>query len=84
MAELLISLYEQERMESRIYEAYMYAAVEYNGVGEPWLAVKYASLAIQHGFIAGGPTGEDHYNLATLATNPWEHWSWMMRRGDEE
>jgi hypothetical protein len=83
MAETLISLYEQERLYSRMYEAYSYAAIEYNAVDKPWGAIKYARLAIQHGFIASGYKDEDHYDLTVLAQDPWEHWSYRMRLKDE-
>lgn len=83
MAETLISLYEQERLYSRMYEVYTYAAIEYNAVGRPWEAIKYARLSIEHGFIARGAKDEDYYNLFEMAEDPWEHWSFMMRRKDE-
>ncbi|KAI0128394.1 hypothetical protein BJ170DRAFT_579983 [Xylariales sp. AK1849] len=79
MAELLISLYDQERLWSSIHEAYTYAAIEHNGAGEPWLATKYARLAIKHGLAAGGPANSDVIEMKALAKDPWEHWSWMMR-----
>lgn len=82
MAEALVSLYEQERLYSRLYEAYTYAAVEFNAVGRVWEAIKYARLAIRHGFVAAGPKNDDHYELAALAENPTTHWSYMMRRKD--
>ncbi|KAI1865136.1 hypothetical protein JX265_008183 [Neoarthrinium moseri] len=84
MAELLISLYEQERIHSRIFEAYTYAAIEYNAIGQPWMATKYARLGIQHGFVANQPTGEDHFDIKQLVDDPWGHWSYMMRRSNGE
>ncbi|ORY59243.1 uncharacterized protein BCR38DRAFT_351933 [Pseudomassariella vexata] len=79
MGELMVSLYEQERLYSSMYEAYTYAALEYNGVGEPWLATKYARLAVQHGLAAGGPEDQDVLVMKELAKDPWSHWSWMLR-----
>ncbi|KAK6088909.1 lysine methyltransferase [Seiridium cupressi] len=84
MAETLISLYQQERLYSRMYEAYTYAAIEYNAVGRPWEAIKYARLAIQHGFIARGAKDEDSYELYELAEDPWEHWSFMMKGKEQK
>jgi hypothetical protein len=84
MAETLISLYEQERLYSRMYEVYTYAAIEYNAVGKPWEAIKYARLAIQHGFIARGAKDQDSYELYELAEDPWEHWSYLMRQKAQE
>lgn len=49
MGELMVSLYEQERLWSSMYEAYTYAALEYNGAGEPWMASKcklFSSLSL--------------------------------------
>ncbi|ETS82058.1 hypothetical protein PFICI_07060 [Pestalotiopsis fici W106-1] len=83
MAETLVSLYEQERLYSRLYEAYTYAAIEFNAVGKVWEAIKYARLAIQHSFVVAGPNNDDHYELAALAENPTTHWSHLMRRKDE-
>ncbi|OHF03759.1 hypothetical protein CORC01_01078 [Colletotrichum orchidophilum] len=80
MAELLISLYDQEHNWSFLSEAYMLAAIEYNGVGEPWLATKYARLAIDAGLLS---LWEDHRHvkdMEDLAGDPWSHWSWMMRK----
>ncbi|KAH8671292.1 hypothetical protein BX600DRAFT_434411 [Xylariales sp. PMI_506] len=79
MAEFLVSLYEQERLHTRMYEAYALAATEYNGAGEPWLAAKYARLAIQDGFIAARSKDDDSLGMKVLAEDPWSHWSWMLR-----
>jgi hypothetical protein len=79
MAELLVSLFEQENLWSTIYEAYTFAAVEHNGAGDPWLATKYARLAIQHGLASGGPDDIDVVEMQSLARDPWSHWSWMLR-----
>lgn len=79
LAELFVSLYEQERLWTMMYEAYTYAAIEHNGAGEPWLATKYARLAVQHGLSSGGPMDSDVREMTALARNPWEHWSWMLR-----
>ncbi|CAN8096393.1 unnamed protein product [Discula destructiva] len=79
MADLFVSLYEQERLDGSIYEAYAFAAIEWNGVGEPWEAVRYARLAIEYGLAAVGPRDEDVVEMSELAEDPWEHWSWMLR-----
>ena len=42
MGELIVSLYQQERLWTSMYEAYTYAAIEYNGAGDPWTATKCA------------------------------------------
>ncbi|ERS99739.1 hypothetical protein HMPREF1624_03103 [Sporothrix schenckii ATCC 58251] len=80
MAELFISLFEQERLDAMLYEAYSYAAVEYNGDGEPWLATKYARLAIEAGLMSVGTHDADVVEMRQLAADPWKHWSWMLRK----
>ncbi|KAF9877283.1 hypothetical protein CkaCkLH20_04983 [Colletotrichum karsti] len=79
MAELLISLYEQEHNWSLLSEAYTLAAIEYNGVGEPWLATKYARLAIEYGLTTLWEGHGDVVEMTKLADDPWSHWSWMLR-----
>ncbi len=80
MAELLVSLYEQERLDAMLYEAYSYAAMEWNGVGEPWMATKYAQLAVELGLVSVGEHDADVSEMAELAVDPWSHWSWMLRK----
>lgn len=79
MADLFVSLYEQERLSGSIYEAYTFAAIEWNGAGEPWQAVRYARLAIETGLASAGPKDRDVNEMIRLADNPWAHWSWMLR-----
>ncbi|KAK1989631.1 SET domain-containing protein [Colletotrichum falcatum] len=79
MALLLISLYEQEQNWSLLSEAYTLAAIEYNGVGEPWLATKYARLAIDAGLTTLWEGHGDVVEMTKLAEDPWGHWSWMLR-----
>lgn len=79
MSELLVSLYEQERLHGPISEAYALAAIEFNGVGEPWTAQKYARLAVESGLIYGGPADTDVKEMEKLLKDPWAHWSWMLR-----
>lgn len=80
MAELFISLFEQERLDAMLYEAYSYAAIEWNGAGEPWLATKYARLAIEAGLMSVGTNDVDVIEMRQLAADPWKHWSWMLRK----
>ncbi|KAK3990665.1 hypothetical protein QBC44DRAFT_341776 [Cladorrhinum sp. PSN332] len=79
MAELMISLYEQEKLWGSMYEAYVFAAIEYNGIGEPWTAVKYARLAVEWGIPVVGPKDADVVEMAKMAEDPWGHWSWLKR-----
>ncbi|KAK1979422.1 hypothetical protein LZ30DRAFT_783470 [Colletotrichum cereale] len=79
MAQLLISLYEQEQHWSLLSEAYTLAAIEYNGIGEPWLATKYARLAVDAGLTTLWEGHGDVVEMSKLADDPWSHWSWMLR-----
>ncbi|KAK8127826.1 hypothetical protein PG984_008934 [Apiospora sp. TS-2023a] len=78
-AELLVSLYRQEKLWYAMYEAYTMAALEYSFVGEGRLASKYARLAIEHGIASAGPEDENVEMMRQLARNPRNHWSWMYR-----
>ncbi|KLU87399.1 hypothetical protein MAPG_06399 [Magnaporthiopsis poae ATCC 64411] len=79
MGELMVSLYDQERLDLLKYEAHTYAAIEWNGVGEPWLATKHARLAVEHGLPSVGPADNDVIEMQALAKDPYKHWSWMLR-----
>ena len=79
MAELLISLYEQERVLAPIAEAYAFAAREYNAVGEGYLAMKYASLAVEAGLLYEGSQYSNVMDMRKLLEEPSKHWSWKFR-----
>ncbi|CAI4219244.1 unnamed protein product [Parascedosporium putredinis] len=80
LAELLISLLEQERMHVLMGEAYAYAALEWNGVGEAWTAARYARRAIEEEVMQlREEAGEDIEDMMALVDDPWEHWSWLWR-----
>ncbi|MCJ1323398.1 hypothetical protein MMC10_000058 [Thelotrema lepadinum] len=79
MAELLISLYEQERVLAPIAEAYAFAACEYNAVGEGYLAMKYASLAVEAGLLYAGSQYSNVKDMRKLLEEPSKHWSWKFR-----
>ena len=79
MAELLVALYEMERLDGLMYEAYTLAAIEYNAVGEAWTAVKFARLAVEWGLPMLGEGHEDVREMRELAEDPWGHWSWERR-----
>lgn len=83
MAELLVALYDMEDLWTAVHEAYTLAALEFNAVGEPWTAVKYARMAVEFGVPMVGGADEDMGEMAKLAEDPWSHWSWERRvRGD--
>lgn len=79
MAELLISLHEQERLGGNMYSAYSFAALEYNAVGDPWTASKYAHLAVDYGIPMVGEKHADVVEMKKLLEDPWAHWSWGLR-----
>ncbi|KAL2200994.1 hypothetical protein P885DRAFT_65297 [Corynascus similis CBS 632.67] len=79
LAELLIALYELERLWGMMHEAYMLAALEYSGVGDAWTAIKYARLGLEYGFPMLGERDEDVQDMMELAEDPWRHWSWKRR-----
>ncbi|KAL2133583.1 hypothetical protein VTI74DRAFT_2147 [Chaetomium olivicolor] len=79
MAELLVSLYEMERLWGIVHEAYTLAALEFNAWGDPWTAVKYARLGVEWGIPMVGEDDEDMGELRRLAEDPWGHWSWLRR-----
>ncbi|KAH8898021.1 SET domain-containing protein [Thozetella sp. PMI_491] len=83
MAELLISLYQQEKMWGAIYIGYIYAALEYSGIGDAWTATKYAHLALEYGIPAVSIESNDIFEMAKLASDPWNHWSWMKRTNNQ-
>ncbi|KAK4177469.1 hypothetical protein QBC36DRAFT_327028 [Triangularia setosa] len=79
LAELVLSLYEQEKLWGSMYEAYTWLALEYNAVGEPWTAVKYANKAVEWGIPVVGAKDGDMEQMRRLIVDPWAHWSWLKR-----
>ncbi|KAK3295620.1 uncharacterized protein B0H64DRAFT_322698 [Chaetomium fimeti] len=84
MGELLVGLYEMERLWGSMHEAYAMAALEFSGVGDAWTAVRYASLGLEWGIPMLGEEDEEVEELRSLAEDPWGHWSWMKRVVGEE
>ena len=79
IAELYVSLYEMERLWAAIAPAYVWAAVEWNGAGNPWKALKYAYKAVEIGLIHGGPGHVDVLDMQELIQDPTAHYSFMLR-----
>ncbi|KAF3769345.1 histone-lysine N-methyltransferase activity protein [Cryphonectria parasitica EP155] len=78
--ELLISLYEQERLlESHGSSTYQVAALYYNAHGRRELAIKYALLALEAGIVEDGARSRNVEELVSLLENPESHWSWGRR-----
>jgi hypothetical protein len=81
MAERLISLLKQERLWTLMHDAYVAAAVEYNGVGDVRKAQMYAGLALRSGLICRGldNDNDDYSQMEAVMSNPRSHRSWMFR-----
>lgn len=80
MAEQLLRLYELEGLYTRLHEAYYRAAIEWNGVGDTTMAVKYATLSISRGQIMAGPDRPFIVNMRKLMEDPKGHWTWGFRQ----
>lgn len=75
--ELLLSLYEQERLlDSHGSSAYNVAALNYNAFQKQELAVKYALLALEAYIVEDGATSEGARDMVALLSEPEGHWSW--------
>ena len=51
MAELPVRLYEQDRLHVPTAKVHAFAAIGYNDIGQAYLAIKYASLAMEAGLL---------------------------------
>ncbi|KAK3690208.1 hypothetical protein B0T22DRAFT_380016 [Podospora appendiculata] len=81
-AELLITLYELEGLQVRIYEAYYRAALEWNGVGDAVRATRYARLCLAKGLVLRGPDRPFVRSIQALVQDARAHWSWRFRVKD--
>lgn len=81
--DLLVSLYEQERLWIGRTVAYHIAALNWNAFGERYKAVRYALLAVEYAIIDDGPDVWFLPEMRMLAENPEGHWSWRKRVGKE-
>ncbi|KAF1912015.1 hypothetical protein BDU57DRAFT_564621 [Ampelomyces quisqualis] len=81
VAELLISLYEQERLDANLATAYKYAAEAYSSFGRKWEAVKYARLSVERSMLDKGFADGDVAEMKKMAENPEMTWSWKKRVG---
>lgn len=84
MAELLVDLYEVERLDGPVANAYAFAAHEFNGVGEKWRARYYAHKGIKSGLVYGGPDDFDVRDMQDLLDDQKGHWSWHFREDWED
>ena len=79
MAEMLISLYEEEHLHAAKATGHTFAALAYSGVGDKMMAEWHAELALEAGMVNSGPN-DDATAMKKLLEDPEGHWSWMARR----
>ncbi len=76
-----MTLFELEGLGGRIQEAYYRTALEYNGLGDAGLAVRYARLCLDRGLLLRGPSQPFIKSMKELVRSPEDHWSWKFRVG---
>ena len=81
MAELLVELYTQERLDGSLGLAYKYAAEAYSSFGDKWNAVRYARMSTEHSYLDKGFRDTDVAQMRNMARNPETTWSWKKRVG---
>ena len=77
-AEKLISLYKQERFETPLAKAYVFAALEHIYVGNRRMARKFAALAVEMTSLWYGPHSEDVKSMDSIAKEPERHRHWKL------
>ncbi|KAF1969980.1 SET domain-containing protein [Bimuria novae-zelandiae CBS 107.79] len=81
VAELLISLYEQERLQASMGVAYKHASEVYSSFGDRYMAIKYAQLSIELLHLDRGFNDVDVRFMIAMAKDPEQSWSWKKRVG---
>jgi hypothetical protein len=81
VAELLIALYEQERLDASLATAYKYAAEVYSSYGRKWEAIRYARLSVEMSMLDKGFRDGDVREMQKMTTSPEMTWSWKKRVG---
>ncbi|KAI1501958.1 hypothetical protein F5X99DRAFT_408577 [Biscogniauxia marginata] len=76
----LVALYEAERLDSYLGNAYTRAALNYALFGEEEKARAYAGAAVEALEREYGPGFGDAKAMRVLAENPRAHWTWGKRR----
>ena len=75
----LIELHEEEGLQGFMDEAYGYAAVAYNAVGDADTAVMYAEMAFEAVRLRHGPGGESWLMWQAFQEDSTKHWSWESK-----
>ncbi|KAK4222259.1 hypothetical protein QBC38DRAFT_88199 [Podospora fimiseda] len=84
MIDRFIKLYQEEKLNTKLAEAYELAALNYNYLGEDKKAKKYADLAVQAGIVEGGKDSNDVIAMRVMASDIKGHYSYrftLKRRG---
>lgn len=81
VAEMLVSLYVQERLDASLGTAYKYAAETYSSFGKKWEAMKYARLSVEVNMLDKGFRDSDVAEMKKMAVDPEKTWSWNKRIG---
>jgi len=79
-----VRLFEEDRLQAKLADAYELVATNYNYLGYDRLAKKYADLAVQAGIIENGPNFNDVVAMRIMASDVKGHWSYqftLKRRG---
>ncbi|KAE9985668.1 hypothetical protein EG328_007082 [Venturia inaequalis] len=79
MAETLIQLYQQERLDVPIATAYESAAYAYAIEGDEFTARKYAALAVESMTIYYGASHPLTLDLEVMMLDPKQHRTWLYR-----
>jgi hypothetical protein len=81
MAELLISLYIQERLFASLGVAYKHAAEVYSSFGDKFNAIRNARMATEYSLLDKGFRDRDVREMKAMANEPEMTWSWNKRVG---
>jgi hypothetical protein len=81
MAELLITLYKQERLYVPIATAYEAAAYAYSVLGDEYKTMELAALAVDAMTVFYGADHPLTMDLELLMLNPKEHRTWLYTAG---
>lgn len=79
MAETLIQLYQQERLDVPIATAYESAAYAYAIEGDEFTARKFAALAVESMTIFYGATHPLTLDLEVMMLDPSKHRTWLYK-----
>lgn len=77
-AERLVWLYQEERFETPLAKAYVFAALEHIYVGNRGMARKFAAMAVEMTSLWYGPQSEDVKMMDSIAREPERHRHWKL------